>query len=141
MSLYTVIYVSAAKYAMNKRELTNLLAICRLNNQKLGVTGMLLYKEGQFMQVLEGEESDVVELHKIIAHDERHQYVTTIYSAPIRERSFLDWSMGFKDLNEESVKEVEGYTDFLNTSFDSDHFRTDTTSAFRLLNMFKSKTA
>lgn len=139
MSLHTLIYVSAATYQLSKQDLMKLLATCRNNNTDLGITGMLLYKDGQFMQVLEGEEANVVSLHKKIAHDDRHQYVTTIYSAPIKERSFSDWLMGFQDLNDESVKDVEGYSDFLNTPFDSDHFRTDIGSAFRLLNMFKSK--
>lgn len=139
MSLHTLIYISAAKNNLDKQDLKSLLATCRTNNKAAGITGMLLYKDGQFMQVLEGDESIVLELHKKISKDERHQFVTTIYSSPIKERSFSDWSMGFQNLNNESLKEVEGYSDFLNTPFDSDHFRTDTASAFRLLNMFKSK--
>jgi len=138
LKLYTLVYVSAAREPFSKGELVQLLDTCRKNNTGSNISGMLLYKEKQFIQVLEGNQKDVVELHKRIAEDYRHQYVTTIYSAEIEERSFSDWSMGFKNLDLLETEEIDGYSDFLNTSLASDKFATDAGSAFRLLNMFKA---
>ena len=72
-----------------------LLEHARRNNEKAGVTGMLLYKDGNFMQVLEGEERVVQALSAKIGRDPRHEKMVTLLEGPLAEREFSDWSMGF----------------------------------------------
>jgi len=67
-----LVYVSSATLPFSGEDLRALLATCRENNAELGVTGMLLYKDGNFMQVLEGDEQAVRGLYARIAADPRH---------------------------------------------------------------------
>ena len=55
VELVHCIYASASTVSFTKDEITELLAIAQRNNGALGVTGMLLYEDGSFFQVLEGE--------------------------------------------------------------------------------------
>lgn len=49
--MYQLVYLSSAVELFREEELKDLLATSRLNNEKLHVTGMLLYHEGNFIQV------------------------------------------------------------------------------------------
>ena len=65
-----------------------------VKNASLDVTGILLYKDGSFLQALEGDETAVRDLYATIARADRHQQVTLIIEFPVETRSFSDWSMG-----------------------------------------------
>ena len=60
---------------MSNDALKELLHVSRANNERNRITGMLLYKNGHFMQVIEGEEARVTELMNIIKKDIRHKNV------------------------------------------------------------------
>ena len=106
-----VIYISSATRNMSEDDLLMLLEECRKNNQQKNITGMLLYREGAFLQVLEGEDKDVEEIYKHISMDERHTGLYLIEKAEIPERNFPNWHMGFKDLTSTKADELEGYAD------------------------------
>ena len=76
------------------------------------VTGMLLYLDPFFLQVLEGEETVVDMLFNFIKQDSRHHKISVIYKKPIAKRSFLDWTMGFNRINDKDVAMLEGFNDF-----------------------------
>ena len=76
---------------------------------------MLLYKDGNFMQLLEGEEATVRELYTIIIDDQRHCNVTTISEETTPERLFPSWSMGFQNLRMVDPAKFPAYSDFLDT--------------------------
>lgn len=63
------------------------------------ITGILLYLEGCFVQVLEGEESRVMETYVRVYGDPRHHDITLIHSRPIESRDFPAWRMGFQRIN------------------------------------------
>ncbi|MEO6151343.1 MAG: BLUF domain-containing protein [Mucilaginibacter sp.] len=107
--MYHLIYISTSHELMNEYELTDILAISRENNQEHGVTGMLLYAEGTFIQVLEGEQADVKKVLSKIINDGRHKNIIELASGPLDERDFPNWSMGFASGNAEVLKEFEGY--------------------------------
>ena len=90
-----LIYASAATRNFSHAELIALLVKARPNNTTLGITGMMLYHAGSFIQVLEGEEGPVKTLFSAIGKDKRHTNVKIIFSDTIDEREFSDWSMGF----------------------------------------------
>jgi hypothetical protein len=96
--LHHLIYVSAARELLGDAELDGILASSARNNAAHGITGMLLYASGSFMQVLEGEEADVERTYARILPDRRHQSPFVIERGPIPARSFGSWSMGFRRL-------------------------------------------
>jgi hypothetical protein len=99
MALISLVYVSSGKDDLTDEDFKNILNSCRRNNQPRNVTGMLLYRNGYFIQVLEGEETDVDFIYQRIAADPRHDHVVLVEKNRITERAFPDWSMGFNDLS------------------------------------------
>jgi hypothetical protein len=107
-----VIYSSAAVAPFNERELAQLLMHARGNNTRLGVTGMLLYEAGSFLQVLEGDEAVLENLLQRIGLDKRHKRVITLLRREVDVRHFGDWAMGFVSPKYLTHK-VPGYSDYL----------------------------
>jgi len=94
-ALFQLMYKSTATRPMTAEDLTQLLQQARARNSRLGVTGVLLYKEGQFLQVLEGLERPVRQVFADIAQDDRHEDIQTIFTSPIERRTFPTWQMAF----------------------------------------------
>ncbi len=113
MSLYTLLYHSKAIMEYDRYALQALLTYARLNNQKQQITGILLYSNGYFIQVLEGEEDVVKTLYRQIQNDSRHIDVTTILQEPLKERLFPDWTMGYKEIAEEELRNIPGLNNLL----------------------------
>lgn len=92
--LFQLVYTSTATRAMTDADLQELLAQARSNNEELDITGLLLYANGQFLQVLEGPEPAVRRLFDTIRNDPRHTSVETLLTTDTTERTFPDWKMG-----------------------------------------------
>ncbi len=93
-----IIYASQAIKPFNKEELMALLRQSREANTKEGLTGVLLYQNGSFVQVLEGYEEKVNSTLQRIKKDKRHKNITVLDKTYITERQFGEWSMGFEEL-------------------------------------------
>jgi hypothetical protein len=87
-------YASRAVPAVDQEELVAILKKSKVNNPKAGVTGVLCFSEGIFMQVLEGGRAAVNQLYNRIAADPRHSDVVLLHYDEIAERRFAGWSMG-----------------------------------------------
>lgn len=135
--MFFLIYVSSAVMPFSRSELVELLAKSHENNAALDVSGMLLYKDGNFMQVLEGEEEVVRNLYAKIGLDPRHRGLLIILQGSLEERQFPDWSMGFRDLNAADAISTPGYNEFLNTPLTDEKFSLDPTRSQKLLMVFK----
>lgn len=135
--MFFLIYLSNATQAFSTEELVELLNVARTHNAEIGVTGMLLYKDGRFMQILEGQEETVHSLFQEISSDPRHHKVVTLLEGPCEAREFPDWSMGFQNLDSSDLSATPGYSEFLNKPFTEDEFLPDPTRAQRLLRVFK----
>lgn len=94
--LETIVYVSSARKALDDEALESLLKQARALNERDGLTGVLLYHDGNFVQALEGETAPLEETFARIERDARHGGLITLHRAPIGRRSFPDWSMGFR---------------------------------------------
>jgi hypothetical protein len=129
-----LIYVSSAVSPFTDEELKQLLDVSRRNNTNAGITGMLLYLEGNFIQVLEGEEAAVRETHGRIARDLRHTGLITLLQDKISDREFPDWSMGFKKVQGSEAAALPGYSDFLHRGTD---LATQRSTSLRLLENFR----
>ncbi|WOD39771.1 diguanylate phosphodiesterase [Nodosilinea sp. E11] len=113
--LIHIIYSSAATRPFQDDELVELLANSRAKNAQLGITGMLLYDNGSFFQVLEGAPEAVDQLYQTIAQDERHTKAVVIIREPIPKRSFGEWTMGFSTISSQELDQIIGLNDFFAT--------------------------
>jgi hypothetical protein len=123
--VFYLTYVSTATRPFSEADLNELMARSYENNARLDLTGMLLYKEGNFMQVFEREEKDVRVLYEKISDDLRHKGVVLLQQGHLEERQFPEWSMGFRDLDSPEVRAIPGYSEFLNTPLTGQEFSTE----------------
>jgi hypothetical protein len=90
-----------------------LLSSCR-RNLELGVTGVLVYHRGEFIQLLEGSKEAVLEVYNgFIVHDPRHTNIVLDWTRDVEHRSFADWSMGFAGVAELTAAGTPGLDEFL----------------------------
>lgn len=106
-------------------------------NTQAGITGLLLYQSGAFMQALEGELAAVTRLFGKISHDPRHHHVIRLIHGPIPERHFPNSAMAFRDLNSAELRILPGYSEFLNTPLNGELYAKDVSKCQRLLLLFK----
>lgn len=102
-AVLSVVYSSVATAPFHDADLAELLAVSRANNEPRGLTGLLLSRDGQFMQVLEGPERAVRELLATIAADPRHSGVWTLDEEVVEHRRFASWAMGYRARSEEDL--------------------------------------
>lgn len=136
-NLFFLVYVSSAVKEFTKAELLELMRRSSANNAKRDITGMLLFKDGNFMQVIEGPEAAVMDVHDIISKDPRHKGLITLLKGQQKERQFPNWSMGFRNLDEPSLRDDPAYSEFMNTPFTGAEFASDPTRCRKLLLTFK----
>lgn len=92
---FRVIYISSSQLLLGQAEIKALLAHSRRNNAAAGISGLMLYHDGGFFQVLEGERAAVEPLFASIREDRRHQNVIVLWQGPVERRLFSDWRMAF----------------------------------------------
>jgi hypothetical protein len=107
-----VSYVSRLSQPMSSEQLLALLMQCRDNNATQGVTGMLLYGNGTFLQVIEGEVAVIDGLVEKIWADPRHAEKKLLHRREISRREYADWSMAFERISDEAFWDVEGLKRF-----------------------------
>ncbi|MGB1109937.1 MAG: BLUF domain-containing protein [Gammaproteobacteria bacterium] len=110
--LIHIVYSSVETVEFTDADLADLLDVARKNNRRMDLSGMLLYDQGNFFQVLEGRPDRVEQLFEHIGRDPRHERVVTIIREPIEERSFFGWSMGHAKVSTESLGSIDGMNDF-----------------------------
>ena len=115
-SLIHSIYSSAASSTFKEHEIPGLLEQIRKANEDIDVTGMLLYIEGSFFQVLEGEPAVIDALVRKIQSDARHSQFTLIIREPVLERDFGGWTMGFEAIGLSEAGELLGENDFFESA-------------------------
>lgn len=107
--LITLVYSSTASEPFDDDRLGSLLAQSRRSNAAKHITGMLLYRGGRFIQVLEGADRDVRALVSTIGSDRRHTGMRVLLREPIAERRFTDWTMGYQPMSEPREPVPAGY--------------------------------
>jgi hypothetical protein len=81
---------------ISSKDINDILAVSRTRNALMGITGMLLFADDSFIQVLEGDKEAVEAVFASIVRDARHQGVTALVRENIASRDFSNWSMGFE---------------------------------------------
>jgi Sensors of blue-light using FAD len=102
--MISITYVSAAVSRFNETTLLDLVDQCQRTNERLGITGMLVYSDGTFMQVIEGADLVTVALYERIKLDARHRGVATVHLQTIEVREFQGWSMAYNILPAKALR-------------------------------------
>lgn len=97
---------------------------------------MLLFKNGAFMQMLEGEKQTVLDLYDTISVDNRHKGVIKIMTGDIKERNFKDWSMGF--CNMDKAADLPSLNDYTQEHITFKQFHQDSKNAYRFMLKFNA---
>lgn len=105
--MLSLIYSSVATRQLDAGDLTQLLEQSRRANARTDVTGMLLFRNGYFLQLLEGPDIEVRTKLRTIKQDERHTKVTVLIEDLIQHRQFPNWTMGFPA--DRDLVDVPGY--------------------------------
>ncbi len=133
-----LVYVSSARRPFSPDELVALLKQSRASNERLGVTGLLLYKDGNFLQVLEGEDEAVHGLIRRIGADPRHTDTTVLLDEPITAPTFPDWAMGFRNLSDPQVHAMPGFSDLMNHNLQPARMASDAAGCRALVEFFRT---
>ncbi len=112
-AIISLTYMSSAVVPFGDDDLAELLLTCREKNHAAGLTGVMLYAGGHFIQTLEGP-SDVVDATVArIQQDTRHRNLDFVLREEIATRKYPDWSMGFETMSVDDASRLPGFNDFL----------------------------
>jgi hypothetical protein len=103
--MYRIVYTSTSNKLMNERDLQRILRSARANNAANLITGMLIYHEGCFLQVLEGDQEAVERCYQHILKDYRHSNIIRMSAGTVTSRIFSDWWMSFKSFDSLSQRQ------------------------------------
>ena len=106
--MYYLIYTSRESEVMTKQSLGEIMAISQTNNARDGITGLLIYMSGRFIQLLEGEKQEVVDCFQRITEDSRHHSVTQLITGYYKNRLFENWSMALKSASLDEYLTITG---------------------------------
>lgn len=134
-----ITYISTPTRPMSTDDLLDILNTSRLNNVCIGVSGMLLYTGNAFIQILEGDEKVVEGLISTIKNDPRHTDFRIIEKKKITTREYADWTMGFKRVGKDDVRDVPGLNKFFDTDLGGDIDANKLNLINNLLNHFRSE--
>jgi Sensors of blue-light using FAD len=96
--LSQLVYVSNRKANCTPEEIEKILASCKKNNPPLNITGVLLYSDTKFIQLVEGDAKVITTLYDKIKTDPRHDKTMMISYNPIQLKSFPSWHMGARKI-------------------------------------------
>jgi hypothetical protein len=109
--LVRLLYVSRAVDPESGRAIESILSAARQHNLQNGITGILCYGGGIFVQAIEGGRSAVNDLYNHIIKDARHKDVELLHYEEITERRFGGWTMGQVNLSKLNTSIVLKYSE------------------------------
>jgi len=109
--LTRLLYVSRAVGQTDKDAIESILAACKVNNPKNGITGVLCYSGDTFLQAIEGGRGAVNKLYARIIADSRHTDVHLLHYEEVTERHFGGWTMGQVNLAKLNTSIVLKYSE------------------------------
>jgi len=112
--LQSLVYMSSAAEPFDDDALEGVLEHARSRNTADGLTGLLVHRNGRFMQLLEGPYDAVLSTYQRILADDRHDDVRLLAEESIHTRRFPEWSMAY-DRDTDGAAVPEGFSNFLET--------------------------
>ncbi|MBQ4804936.1 BLUF domain-containing protein [Aquimarina sp. MMG015] len=98
----TISYVSTASRFLTNSDINELFEFVKINNNSLNITGILMYSDGNFFQILEGEKTLIKDLFQNILADSRHYDVIKIFDHEMIQPSFSKYNSSFTTINRKS---------------------------------------
>ena len=108
MALRRIVYTSQALEQFNKRSLLDLLHDARAFNKIDNITGVLMHRKGNFLQIIEGESENVANLLTRLLSDPRHNKIKIIVDSSVDRRLFSNWTMGCADFDKPELSLIPG---------------------------------
>lgn len=137
--LFELSYISETYAPMTDADLQEILEKSRRNNKESGITGLLLYRPPLFIQLLEGPKEAVLATYERIKKDPRHGSISGLIQGDTKTRSFENWQMGFKTPKDSEIRQIEGFSDFLESSWTLSELTDNPTRSHRLLMSFREQ--
>lgn len=137
--LHQLVYVSTAVEPFSKRDLEELVAGSRARNEVHGITGCLLHRRGNFLQLVEGQKDDVASLYERLFEDRRHRCMTRLLEGTTEARCFAGVPLGYHDLDTASAPGFPGLAEFRGHSLSEEEFEEDPGRAYKLLMVFRPR--
>jgi len=131
-----LLYLSNAKPELKQAELDRILEVSRKNNPSRDITGLLVFANGVFIQVLEGPSNEVTNLFETICDDTRHQEVAMLGEYVGQERIFSKWSMGFLQSTFDELTRITDSPNMIGRDDVLSLLSNDETEAVRFLKKF-----
>ncbi|MBI2727467.1 MAG: BLUF domain-containing protein [Polaromonas sp.] len=103
--LHEVLYVSTLKPGEPISIVADIAARARVFNESHNITGLLIFDGMRFCQQLEGERKPVMALLERICRDTRHVNVEVLHHAPLGQRRFRRFSLGYTTVDDIDVLE------------------------------------
>lgn len=136
MAVFQLIYLSDL-VAGQEGQIPAILESAVRHNGEDGITGMLLFSRGNFLQVLEGEEARVRATFERISKDPRHRNLVVLTEETVPERHFSHWSMGYRQLSPEEVGRFPRFAPYFQFGFQSGPLAAKPGVALEMLEMFR----
>ncbi|RMD92616.1 MAG: BLUF domain-containing protein [Alphaproteobacteria bacterium] len=139
VSIHYLVYVSQADPKLTAEDLEEILKTSRAYNAAHGITGILLFVEGEgrergrFMQLLEGDAEEVEKLRRRIFADPRHHTKIVLERGEKPQRDFAGWSMAYKAMEHSELKAHPAFADLGEESFEARCARDGMSQALRHL--------
>jgi hypothetical protein len=135
--MLSLVYASSASRQVDEQDLMQLITAARKHNEANQITGLLLYKDGNFMQAIEGPDDAVEKLFDHVRRDGRHHGVLQLLKEHIEERRFPKWSMALQHVDKLSPEHRALIDPFLKDSLTAESYKTNPTAAIKLLLTFR----
>jgi len=101
--LYEVLYVSTLAPETLVTKIAEIVARARAKNERLGITGLLVFDGVRFCQQLEGAHKQVFKLMEVIREDPRHTGVEVVHHGPLARPRFRRFALGFVSADQEDA--------------------------------------
>lgn len=109
--IFKIMYSSTAVNMLSADQLNELLQKSRHKNAHFGVTGCLIYHNGNIIQYLEGSKSSVDFIYGSIVNDDRHRDITLLCNDWVALRAFSDWTMALRYIPEDKLHDYQSVYD------------------------------
>ena len=136
MALHHIIYLSRATQPFSEDDLRALLEEARQHNAAQHITGALVYGNGQFAQIIEGQESALTALYERLLLDPRHAQLVKFADKAIDHRSFANWSMAFGAVSEEQLRSLAAYVPLAELNLEPANLSVTDTMVLKMMKSF-----
>ena len=133
-NLHSLMYSSIADPNLSQQDIEDLLASARRNNEQQEITGLLVFQDNCFLQILEGDRKKISHLfEQKLMRDPRHSSVTLFHDEALVQRQFRFWHLAYSDLNKQGTRISLPYREYLNTERGLYKLSSNTTKALALV--------